>query len=447
MRCLLVMMILLWAVNTSVADSSPNVIYILSDDQGYTDYGFMGHPHIKTPHIDRLAKESLTYTRGYVPDSLCRPSLATIISGRYPHKHRIVGNDPPTPESLKGKPRQQLMKNPEYQKSRAEYISNMDGVPQIQRILRAEGYATFQSGKWWEGSFERGGFENGMTHGDPNKGGRHGDEGLKIGRDTMQPVLDFMTKAQADNKPFYLWYAPMMPHTPHNPPEKLLEKYKPLAPSIEHAKYWAMCEWFDESIGTLLNYLDQHQLAEDTIIVYVCDNGWIQTTAGDKTATLGLHPKGKRSPYEGGIRTPIMFRWKGHITPEMNTSDLVSSVDLTPTTLSLLKIKVDSQMDGINLTDKSQVASRDTIFGTIYEHDPLDMTDPRPSITHLWVIHQNRKLILPNTQRVRGGMVQMFDLQQDPQEEHNLADQAPADMLKLKATLTEWWPEGIAAIK
>ncbi len=75
--------------------TKPNVVMILSDDQAYGDYSFMGHAHIQTPNLDALAARSLTFTRGYVPDSLCRPSLATIISGLYPHQHGIVGNDPP----------------------------------------------------------------------------------------------------------------------------------------------------------------------------------------------------------------------------------------------------------------------------------------------------------------------------------------------------------------
>jgi hypothetical protein len=81
----------------------PNIVLIVSDDQAWTDYGFMGHPHLKTPHLDRLAADSLTFRRGYVPSSLCCPSLATILTGRYPHDHKITSNDPPTVTGLSGK--------------------------------------------------------------------------------------------------------------------------------------------------------------------------------------------------------------------------------------------------------------------------------------------------------------------------------------------------------
>ena len=76
------------------AKKSPNVLYIISDDQSWTDYGFMGHPKIKTPHLDKLSKESVLFERGYVPTALCRPSLVTLVNGQYAHKHMITGNDP-----------------------------------------------------------------------------------------------------------------------------------------------------------------------------------------------------------------------------------------------------------------------------------------------------------------------------------------------------------------
>ena len=95
-----------------------------------------------------------------------------------------------------------------------------------------------------------GGFTAGMTHGDPAKGGRHGDEGLKIGRQGLQPIYDFLEANKG--KPFFLWYAPMLPHQPHNPPERLLAKYRDKTDSLFVAKYWAMCEWWDETCGELL---------------------------------------------------------------------------------------------------------------------------------------------------------------------------------------------------
>src|SRR5262245_37991240 len=252
----------------------PNVVMIVSDDQGWGDYSFMGHPHIRTPHIDLLASQSLTFRRGYVPSSLCRPSLASMITGLYPHQHRITSNDPPLPQ---GKTGAEANKDPMFLAQRQEMIAYLDKVPTLPRLLAEKGYLSFQAGKWWEGNACRcGGFTEGMTHGDPTKGGRHGDAGLKIGREGLKEVLDFIDAAAGKSKPFYVWYAPMMPHAPHNPPERLLNKYKDKTDSPFIARYWAMCEWFDETCGELLDHLDKKGLAANTLVVYLCDNGWIQ---------------------------------------------------------------------------------------------------------------------------------------------------------------------------
>ena len=187
------------------AAERPNVVLLLSDDQGWSDYSFLGHPEIRTPHLDRLASESLVFTRGYVPTSLCRPSLASILTGRYPHENGITGNDP-RGEKRTNEGRQVMVDR---------FLKN----PRLPQTLHDAGYLCYQSGKWWEGNFANGGFDEGMSHGDVTRGGRHGDEGLKIGRAGLQPVFDFIDRAQRKEQPFFVWYAPMMPHRPRNPPE------------------------------------------------------------------------------------------------------------------------------------------------------------------------------------------------------------------------------------
>jgi len=159
-----------------------------------------------------------------------------------------------------------------------------------------------QTGKWWQGHYRTGGFTQGMTHGDPGKGGRHGDAGLAIGRETMQPIYTFVEQAQKDRKPFFLWYAPMLPHQPHNPPERFLARHRDKTPSAFVARYWAMVEWFDETCGQLLDFLDQKGLAQDTIVVYITDNGWIQ----DPNANAPI--RSKLTQYDAGHRTPILIR-------------------------------------------------------------------------------------------------------------------------------------------
>ena len=159
----------------SVAAAPPNIVLIIADDQAWTDYGFMGHARIQTPNLDRLATESLTFTHGYVPSSLCRPSLATIITGLYPHQHKLVGNDP---APLVGVDRNAAQTREQEQARRAEMIEHIDDVATLPRLLAQRGFVSFQSGKWWEGSYRRAGFTEGMTRGFPAPGGRHGDDGL-----------------------------------------------------------------------------------------------------------------------------------------------------------------------------------------------------------------------------------------------------------------------------
>ncbi len=190
---------LLWILAVTFctfAQKSPNVIYILSDDQAWTDYGFMGHPQIKTPHLDKLSNESVLFERGYVPTALCRPSLVTLINGQYAHKHGVTGNDPSSKRYRPKKVNDQ---------AKAQLIAYLDRFDTLPNMLGEKGYLSHQSGKWWEGNFRHGGFTHGMTRGFPQPGGRHGDDGLTIGREGLQSIEEFVDHAMEEKKPFFLW--------------------------------------------------------------------------------------------------------------------------------------------------------------------------------------------------------------------------------------------------
>lgn len=398
--------------------AQPNVVIILSDDQAWTDYGFTGHKHIQTPHLDKLAKDGLCFTRGYVPSSLCRPSLMTLVTGLYPHQHGITGNDPP-----KGTGRREMLK----------HIRRAQTLP---KLLGAAGYKSFQCGKWWEGNHAEGGFTSGMTHGDPTKGGRHGDLGLEIGRKGLQPVADFLDSN--GEQPFFLWYAPMLPHTPHNPPQRLLDKYRPLTESLHVAKYWAMCEWWDESVGELLGLLEKRKLSENTIVVYLADNGWLQDPEAAKYA-----PRSKRSPNEGGIRTPIMVRWPAGIKPQRDDVTPISSIDLAPTILQACGVKPPAGLPGLSLlpADQNALKERKYLFGEIFEHDVVDIDKPAAGLMYRWCLDIREpsttlpKLILS----ADGKSAEVFDVKTDPAEEHDLAKQEPERIKSLRRELDQWW--------
>ena len=412
----------------------PNVVVIVSDDQAWTDFGFMGHPQIRTPRLDALARESLTFTRGYVPDSLCRPSLATIVSGLYPHQHKIVGNDPPPPKDLAAESKAVQRRDPRYLQRRIDYISHLDRVPLLASLLKQKGYLSHQSGKWWEGHFRRGGFTHGMTHGDRTRGGRHGDNGLTIGRDGLQPITQFIESARNESAPFFVFYAPFLPHTPHTPPDRLLDHYRALTPHLPVAKYWAMCEWFDESVGQLLDDLDSKQLDKDTIVVFVTDNGWINQEQRSAYA-----PRSKRSQYDGGIRTPIMIRWRGTVAPRLDETHLASSIDIAPTILQAVGLTATDAMQGVDLLNDTAVRSRAAIYGEIFEHDIQHITDPVPSLRFRWVIDGDWKLILPHHEREPDAPIELFDLSKDPHERSNLAPHEIARTKRLSRQLDNWW--------
>jgi uncharacterized sulfatase len=312
-------------------------------------------------------------------------------------------------------------------------LRHIHRLPSLPKLLKDKGYVSFQSGKWWEGDpIKDGGFTAAMSHGDPSKGGRHGDLGLKIGREGMQPIFDFLDQTQG--KPFFVWYAPMMPHSPHTPPPRLLQKYSQPGKSEHIAKYHAMCEWFDETCGELLDYLDQKKLGENTLVVFVTDNGWIQDPNSRQFA-----PKSKRSQYDGGLRTPIMLRWPKRISPQRHNETLVSSIDLVPTILAAVGLEPSQEMTGLNLLEVIENkgrTDRPMIFGEIYEHDVADIDGPAASLLHRWGIEGHWKLIVS---RDPNGPLELYNLKDDPHETKNLAQQHPEIVERLKGRIDRWW--------
>ena len=403
----------------------PNILMIVSDDQAWTDYSFMGHPHIKTPNIDRLARESITFRRGYVPSSLCCPSLATILTGRYPHQHKITSNDPPLVPGLSGK---SFYESDAFRTGRQRMNEHMRQVPTLPRLLSEHGYVSLQTGKWWQGHYSEGGFTHGMT-----RGQRHGDDGLKIGRETLKPIEDFIDESMNDKKPWMVWYAPLLPHDPHTPPKEYLDRMRPLAPTEHVAKYWAMVEWFDSTVGQLLDSLDRRGLSENTIVVYVTDNGWIQDPNSTRYA-----PKSKQSPYDGGVRTPIMMRWPGHWSAR-ESQDLAHSIDLVPTLLTAIGAKIPEGLQGIDLSDEERTRQRAAVYGECFTHNANNLEEPRENLRWRWIVRGGWKLIVPNESIEKGSGEELYHLSSDPLENHNLRKEQPSIAGDLLRELDQWW--------
>lgn len=419
-------LLLTTAIVARAEEPKPNVVFIISDDHGWRDYGFQGHPQIQTPNIDRLAKEGRTFPRGYVPSSLCCPSLASLITGLPPQRHKVTSNDPPIPVGMKPG---EFQKSDAFRDGRQVMNKHLEAVPTVPRLLASAGYLTLQTGKWWQGDYSHGGFTHGMT-----KGQRHGDEGLDIGRKTMQPIDDFLALAKEQKKPFMIWYAPMMPHTPHNPPERLLAKYRDKTPSIHVARYWAMVEWFDETCGQLLDKLDKAGVSKNTIVVYLADNGWTQNP--DKGDSI----RSKRTPYDAGLRTPIIIRWPGQVKPGIDEHP-VSSTDIAPTVLKAVGLPVPTGMTGVDLRDEKAVAGREVIPGACFTHNAVDLNNPSRNVRHRWIVRGTWKLIWPHVAADADGpgSPELYDLAADPDERMNLAGKFPERVKAMKAELDAWW--------
>ncbi len=436
----------------------PNVVYIISDDQAFGDYGFMGNRHVHTPNIDALAARSARYVNGYVPSSVCRPSLATMLTGLYPHQHGVYFNHPPP--GFRGL--SQMPTAEAYYQARQAAVDHFKRFPTLPAILRKAGYVSFQAGKHWEGTYQDAAFDEGMTVNKPcfdqpwNRklpngewvAHGNGDFGLIIGRKTMKPVFDFIDR-NAD-QPFLLWYAPVLPHEPHDAPAKYRKRFEGNPNVPQHmVAYYANIAWFDETVGQLLDYLDKEDLTKNTLFVYVCDNGWTTQTDSPKQAK-----RSKRSPFEDGIRTPILLRWDGVIRPATHEA-LVNSIDLVPTVLSALGIDCTSyQLPGIDLMPSArgeqQLNADRPVFGEIYPGDATSLGKPEKDIAYRWIRHRSLKLIIPHPDESGKAWnryvdrVTLFDLAADPNETTNLAADPPFadDVSRMQKLLDDWWSAG-----
>lgn len=426
-------LIFLFLILGLYGQQKPNVVFILSDDQAWDDYGFMGNQEVQTPHLDKLAAESLVFTRGYVTSPLCRPSLASMVTGLHTHQHQVSGND------VDGR-----NNRAELDKPVQKYFHQQ---PSFIRELVKNGYLAHQSGKWWEGSWQDGGFTHGMTHGDPQRRGRHGDAGLKIGRNGMTPVTDFIDMAVDQQKPFMIWYAPFLPHTPHNPPERLLKKYQKEGRGKDAAKYFAMIDWFDETCGELLGHIKKKGLEENTLVVYICDNGWKAPSQSDieipTNWNQGYAPRSKGSPYENGIRTPIMFKLPGKIKPEFS-DDLASATDLYPTIFAACGLEIPKTLPGINLLKEK----REILYGAAYSIHNMTVGNPADTRQYRWAITKKWKYLIRDNGKdtTKYKYVHLWDtvpehlynLEKDPGEKSNVIADFPDIAKKLKSKVRAW---------
>jgi len=417
---------------TSSASQLPNIIFIIADDIGWSDYGFNHHPFISTPNIDELAHTGVVFNNAYAPNSICRPSLASIITGLYPAQHGITANT-----------RVINVRRGEYDIGLPPYAKRMDELYTIPRALSKLGYRSLQAGKWWEEGYTNGGFDEGDKK--PQGLFRHVTRMNVIGREGLQPIFDFIDNNK--EKPFFIWYAPQMPHTPHNPPSAFLNNYLDKTTDINIAKYWGMVSWFDDTIGQIVAHLQTRGLRENTIIIYMSDNGVSLQSDIENTGSN----EGKDSPYEMGVRTPIIFNWPTHWQPTQRDA-LISNIDIFPTLMELLKTPT-GNLSGVSILStithgKSPERNHASVnhvlenyvVGEGYVDQGKEVFDnPRK---FRWIRYQELpaqwKLIAHNNRKI-----ELFNLTDDPNEQHNLADDISLSTTKelLLARLNDELPD------
>ncbi|KAA3606471.1 MAG: N-acetylgalactosamine 6-sulfate sulfatase [Planctomycetota bacterium] len=326
-------------------EAQPNILLILIDDAGYVDFGFQGSVDLQTPHLDRLAEESVIFEQAYVSASVCSPSRAGLLTGRYQqrfgHEFNLKGNH--------GLPLQE--------KTLAE-------------ALMQQGYRTAVVGKWHLGSSpEYHPMQRGFQHFTGLLGGSRSYFPMSVentGPQRLQRdgqfldeeeeftyLTDFLAAEAAriiqkpDPRPWFLYLAYTAPHTPMHPREDWYQHFQ----SIEvegRRKYAAMQASLDQSIGAVLEAVKASGEADQTLVVFLNDNGGATTNHSDNGPWRGM----KGSKWEGGIRVPCMMRWPNRFQGGQKIEAPISALDLFPTALAAARADPQSwqpELDGINL--------------------------------------------------------------------------------------------------
>ena len=337
---------------------SPNVLLILADDHGYGDISAHNGPSIQTPNIDRIATEGMRFTRFYANSSVCSPSRASLMTGRYPDRVGVPGVIRTHPEDSWGYFRQDAVTLPS--------------------VLKQKDYHTALIGKWHLGlepenhpcrrGFDRfHGFLGDMMD-DYYTHLRHDINYMRHGFDTIDPQehatdlftewsVDFIRAQAQSSQPFFLYLAYNAPHTPIQPPDDWVERVREREPDIspQRAKYIALVEHMDAGIGRVLDTLVETDQLSNTLVIYTSDNGGSIDVGAHNGPLRGQ----KGEMYEGGIRVPACAMWPGHV-PEGHVTDQVALLmDLFPTVCEVAGAPIAHEIEGRSIWQTLQAEQQD----------------------------------------------------------------------------------------
>lgn len=398
----------------------PNLVLVIGDDQGWMDFGFMGSPNVQTPNLDRLAAGGTVFTHGINTASLCRPSLRTLLTGLHPHQLRD------RTESLHGPGA--AWRGP---------IQMRDFVT-LPRLLGEQGYASFEGGKFWEADHRIAGFTHGMQK--PGDDPSYGGVGRWIGREPMTPLYEFIEEHR--DEPFFVWFAPQLPHIPHDPPPRYRAPYAGRGLSPTALQYYANATRLDDVVGQLIAFLEREGLRERTLVVFLSDNGWDQPPDVNRPVMLGDGPRGKGTLYELGFRTPIVFSWPGVIPEGERRGELVSTVDLFPTLLGYAGASVPANRPGYSLRpllESRGTWPRNAVAGKV--RDFRAPTDPRERPRRLPLNRAAYFLRTPQWRYVWYPYIdveELYEIDADPYESRNVAASHPELVTRLREQTLRW---------
>jgi len=424
MRWLAGGLMVLLLCSVSNADERPNFLVFIADDMAWNDCGAYGHPLIRTPNIDQLAQDGLKFENAFLTCSSCSPSRCSILTGRYPHNTGAPELHQPLP---------------------ADQIT-------VARRLKQAGYHTAAAGKWHLGPSEKKNFN-------------------KIYAGKKDVWLQAMKERPRD-QPFFMWMAFFDPHRPyqpgtipqpHAPAETVVPPYLPDVPETRRdlAAYYDEITRLDGVVGDVLSELADQQAAENTVVVFLSDNG-------------RPFPRAKTTVYDSGVKTPWIVRWPQQVKPGGVTESLISSIDLTPTLLELAGLEMGPTVQGVSfasiLTDPKE-KTRDEVFAENNWHDfnafgravrtdrykyiengynDLPGTPPADAVrgeTYQAMLRLRDQGKLDENQRQcfiePRPPAELYDLQADPYELRNLADdpQYAAVLDEMRGRLTKWRKE------
>lgn len=437
---------------TATAGPRPNIVFILADDLGYMDIG-ANNPKTfyETPNIDSIAKSGMRFTQGYSACSVCSPTRASIMTGKYPPRVRVTN-------FIGGKRTGKMLPAVFADHLALEEIT-------IAESLRAGGYTNFFAGKWHLGKegfipgaqgFDVGLLDNapfGYPDGSVPQPADKEDDGK-----TSDYIANLAVKFIGANrdKPFFAYLPFQAPHIPIKARADLIEKYKRKAASAppdawgtigankvrlvqNHAGYAAMIEQFDTAIGRVLAALKANGIAEKTIVIFMSDNGGLSTAEGHPTSNVPLRA-GKGWPYEAGVRVPFIIAAPGITKPGSVCDTPVISTDYYPTLLQLagLPLLPEQHKDGVSLVPSLQggtLPARSLFWH--YPHYANQGGGPCGAIRD-----GDWKLI----EWYEDGRLELFNVHDDMAETKNLADQSPDKVKRLHAQLIAWRKQVNAAM-